>query len=134
MVAIGSHWAPMTDSPLLAALRARNVLTADEEAMLRSADVLALEPRAQLEHIRTNRSVGRFVTRLAGGVRLTLIAGALVSHVGLVASGELPFAWWSVLVWLGLFGLLAWLVPAFLRRTRELGQPLPTYEELGRPS
>lgn len=42
----------------------------------------------------------------------------------------MPLGWWTVVVPLALAGVLAWLTPAFVRRVRELNQPLPSYEEL----
>jgi hypothetical protein len=124
---------PTTDTPLLIVLRQRALLSAEEEALLRSPDVLALPPRAQLDYLNSNRRVGRAVTIFAGGLRLALIAGALLTHMGLVISGALPFAWWWSFVWVVLAGVLAWLVPPFLRRVGSLSRRLPGYDELGRP-
>ena len=92
-----------------------------------------LRYRAQLDYLSSNRRVGRAVTIFTGGLRLALITGALLVHMGLVISGSQPFAWWWPLVWLVLAGILAWLVPSFLRRVESLSHRLPTFDELGRP-
>ncbi len=120
-----------SDSSLLVELRGRGAVTPQEEALLRSPEVLALSPRAQLDYLVSNRRVGRGVTLFAGGLRLMFLTGALAAHVVMVLAGSTPFAWWALLVWLGLAGLLAWWVPAFVRRVRELSRPLPSFEELG---
>jgi hypothetical protein len=121
---------PGVDTPLLAALRARSLLSPQEEGLMRSPGVLALAPRAQLDYLQSNRRVGAWVTLLAGGLRLALIAGALVAHVVLSASGLMPLGWWTVVVPVALAGVLVWLTPVFLRRVRELNRRLPAYEEL----
>lgn len=121
---------PGPDTPLLAALRARSLLSPQEEGLMRSPGVLALAPRAQLDYLQSNRRIGAWVTLIAGGLRLALLAGALVSHLGLSATGFMPLGWWTVVVPLLLAGVLVWLTPAFVRRVRELNRRLPAYEDL----
>ena len=121
---------PGPETPLLAALRARALLSPQEEELMRSPDVLALAPRAQLDYLQSNRRIGAWVTLIAGGLRLALLAGALVAHLGLSATGLLPLGWWTVVVPLALAGVLVWLAPAFRSRVRELNRRLPSYDEL----
>ncbi|MGE0790601.1 MAG: hypothetical protein AB7S26_33290 [Sandaracinaceae bacterium] len=121
----------MPPTPLLDALRARGLITPDEEHILLSPEVAALSPRDQLEHLRSNRRVGRAVTLFAGGLRVTLIAGALAAHVGMTLDGTLSFGWWAPLGWLGLVAVLSWLALGLIRRVRALSAVLPSAEVLG---
>lgn len=118
------------DSPLLIVLRARNLLRESEEALLRSPEVLALEPPAQLAYLKQNRSVGFFVTLFGGGIRVLILAGALVSFVGLALAGTIPFSWWMPPLWLALGAFVVWAVNGLLRSARALRAKLPDYEAL----
>lgn len=114
------------------ALRARGELLPGEEALFEQADVAALPPREQLEHLRANRGVGLFVVALAGGVRLLVLAGGLVAIVGLSIGGEIEgrAMWATVPIALALAAFLAWSVPRFVRRVRDQRRALPRYDEL----
>jgi hypothetical protein len=115
---------------LIDVLRARGCLLEGEEAMLLAPDARALPPEMQLKYLRDNRSVGRFVTGFAGGVRLLFLGGGVLGLVLTMCDGETPVAWWSVLIALVLAAGLVWLTPQFLRRMRELARPLPAWSEI----
>lgn len=120
---------PTSDSPLLVALRQRGCLLPSEEGLLRQPAVRDLEPRAQLAWLAQNRSVGRVVTLVAGGLRLVLLGGAALV-IPPIALSQGTFVWLPITVSVVLAGITAWLVPRFVRRLRELSQPLPSWEEL----
>lgn len=117
--------------PLRALLIERGALIDREEEVLSQPDVVALAPEQQLAFLATNRRVGFYVTAIAGGLRVLLVAGGALAHVGLTLSGRVPFGWWSPIIWVALTILLAWLIPTFVRRVAARARPLPTWDELG---
>jgi hypothetical protein len=115
---------------LLDVLRENGSLLEGEDAMLLAPDARELPAQAQLKYLADNRRVGRFVTGLAGGVRLLLLAGGAFALVATMLDGETPLTWWSVAIALVLFGAAAWFAPPFFRRMRELNRRLPEWSEL----
>ena len=95
-----------------------------------SSEVRALAPEAQLAYLKQNRSVGRFVVLFAGGVRVLVIAGGLLSILLLTALGELPFGWWQPPVCVVITAFLTWAVLGLQRQFRAYGAKLPDYETL----
>lgn len=96
---------------------------------MRTPEVRALEPRAQLAWLAQNRRVGRVVTALAGGLRLLLLGGAGVA-IPVIAPSRGALVWPPITLSLALAAITLWLVPRFVRRLRELSQPLPSWEDL----
>lgn len=122
----------MATSPpdLRSILRARDCLLDGEDQILLDPAVRALSPEAQLEHLRTNRRVGLFVTGFASGMPLLFFgAGAIVLLLDMLG-GHHPVTWWSVGIAVALAAFVAWHVPVLVRRMREFGRPLPAWSEL----
>jgi len=112
-----------------------HLLSADERAHLASAEVSALPPSAQWEHIRQNRRVGYAVTLFAAGIRLLLLGGGAIAAVAFSVSRFYAFHA-RVDLGLGIAGIVlgAWVVftiPKAIARVRALGAPLPELETLG---
>ena len=119
-----------SEPTLVTVLRRRGCLLEGEQDVLLHPDVRALTAEAQLEHLRIHRRVGRAVTAVSGGLRLALLGGAALVMAAMAQSGALPIAGWSIAVWVALVVAVAWLTPSFGRRLRELGRPLPTWNEV----
>jgi len=111
------------------------ILLQGEREMLLSPDARQLSPKGQWEWLASNRKVGWWVTALAGGVRVVVLAGGGLA-MALFAAGQLgDGAGWPELAMLALglalVGLTIRMTLAWLRRLSDLRRPLPDLDELG---
>ena len=117
-------------SPLVIALRKRDLLREGEEALLMSNEVRVLTPEAQLAYLKQNRQMGVFVTLLVGGEYVFFIAGGLFSILVLTATGRMPLGWWQPPVCIAIAAFLTWAVLGLRRAFRDYSGKLPDYETL----
>lgn len=114
---------------LVRVLRERGSLLDGDDALLRTAAAQGLDAQAQLRWLAQNRRVGLVVTSIAGGLRLVLLVGAAIAILALGTRGDVPIGV-PIGIALALAAVVGWLAPKLARRVRELGRPLPSWEEI----
>lgn len=127
----------MKTNPLLQHLEETgrlDLLLPEERDLLRSAELRALSPPEQWDHLAANRRVGYWIVAVGGALRLLLLAGGAVAAFVFTADqltgSPDPVVWLLLLVASIAVLWAARTMVALRRRLTDLGRPLPAFSEL----